>query len=159
MTRNVKKPRAKTVPAIRKAEAAGETLDRTQLKKLLRAELSRVVRERDELRCYVTGRECPPGAYGPGNGQCAHLIPINQLPPEYRYDPRLCVWLETTIHSDFDGRTHYGKKPANQARVWGILAQRDPELFEFVTSLPKSQAGDKVPIHELRDQLERLRAM
>lgn len=151
-----KKARTRVTPdAIRKVESE-RNLKAPELKKLLRETLSKVCRIRDKYTCFMTGRVCPPGIT-PGTGQAAHLIPINDLPPEYRYDPRVVVWMEGATHSNFDGRTRFGQKTANQAAVWGKLARVNPELFIWLTGLPKANGQDRVKTQDLRDQLAKLR--
>ena len=130
-------------------------LSTSEIKVLCRDLLSKVCRERDNYTCYVTGQKCEPGVMA-WQGQAAHLIPINRLPPELRYDPRVVKWMCGSAHSDFDGNTNYGKKSANQAFVWGKLAREEPELFEFLTTLPR-QFDDKFTKADWEAQLYQLR--
>lgn len=153
-----KKRRPVTINAILKAEGRGERLNATEVKKLLRHELSLICRYRDNYTCFISGARVLPGI-GPGTGQAAHAIPINQLPPEYRYDPRVVFWMEGSVHSDFDGRTRFGHKPANQAIFWGKLQRTDPERFAWLTSIPRNASPRTVPLSELIEQLQSLRAM
>ena len=66
------------------------------------------------------------------------------------------------IHSEFDGNTgsHSSRgRTADQSQVFGKLAREDPDLFEWITSLPKAVGNDKQRIADLRDMLEKLRGM
>lgn len=149
---------ARSVASIEKYEAEGGLLNAAQCKILLRKELSRVVRTLADCKCFLTGAHCPPGIIVRGLGQAAHLIPIDDLPPQYKYDPYLCIWLETMEHLAFDGKLGMGRKAANQAAVWGKLQREDPDRFEFVTSLPKNRGQFKERVADLREQLRILRA-
>lgn len=153
----VRTPR-RTVSAIKAREGKGGKLNATELKKLLRAELSQRVRERDGLRCYVCGARCEPGilAY---QGQAAHLRPINSLPPAYRYDPRVCKWMCGKDHAEFDGNTGKGRKAAFQLPVWHKLQTEEPELYAWVLNLPKAVGRDRVSVVDLRERLEELRRL
>lgn len=148
----------KSVSAIRERESKGGNLNATELKKLLRSELSRVVRIRDSYKCYVCGMEASPGILA-FHGQAAHLRPINSLSPEFRYDPRTCKWMCGVHHSEFDGNTGKGRIPAYQLPVWSKLQAEEPQLYEWVKSLPKAVGKDKQRIADLRDMLEKLRRM
>lgn len=151
-----KAPR-KGVQAIRAVESK-RALNATELKKLLRAELSRIVRARDEYRCFVCNAVVEPGIRA-WQGQAAHLRPILKLPPKFRYDPNLCVWMCGTHHSEFDGNSFRGKVAAYQLPVWERLQREKPEVYKWLIETPIATGVDKSTACDLRDQLEALRAI
>lgn len=153
-------PRKKrsSVEAIRNAEAKGESLSKPELKKLLRAELSRVVRHRDEFECFLCGKRAEPGIRA-WQGQCAHLRPIDKLPPLHRYDPDFCVWMCGVCHSEFDGNQFRGRKAAYQLPVLSKLQRVKPDVYEQLEAMPIARGADSQLACELRDQLAVLRGM
>ena len=55
--------------------------------------------------------------------------------------------------------TTKGRIAAYQLPVWSKLLEEEPELYEWVRDLPKAIGKDKVSIHDLREQLAKLRNM
>jgi len=154
--KNGKPPTRKTVSAIRKAEGQ-RPLRRPELIKMLDVEWSRCIRERDEYICQITGKYCEPGCQ-PGQGNAAHLIGKGQAPFHLKYDLRNGLWMEWQLHMEFDGLLAGKRRPARQSLVWGWLARNRPEDFAYLTGSPWKANIANVPIHELREKLEELRA-
>lgn len=145
----------KSLSAIRKAERV-RPLARSELLRLIDAEWSQCIRERDGLICQVTHKHCPPGVK-PGYGNAAHLIPKSQCPFHLRYDLRNGIWMEWSRHMAFDGLCAGRRIPARQAYIWGVLARTKPDVFQYLTSCEWRADKKPVKIRELREKLEELR--
>lgn len=145
----------KTVRAILKAERK-HALRPSELTRLLDAEWSRCIRERDRHICQITGKLAYPGVQ-PGMGNAAHLIPKSQAPFHLKYDLRNGIWMEWLTHMEFDGLLAGRRRPARQSYVWGVIARTRPEVFEYLTS--QNWRGDEKPVsvHTMRAKLEELR--